>query len=124
MKLFGEPFHYTEQQCTQELAELFETSPHVRNLLQAIYALNPKALKGGITCRTCAGTVQANRRGYYSVPYKRVVLCADNIRSKEQLEQTLMHELVHAFDNTRKGKFQSMCHLIACGEVRASALGK
>lgn len=55
---------------------------------------------------------------------KRVVLCADNIRSKEQLEQTLMHELVHAFDSTRKGKFQSICHLIACGEVRASALGK
>lgn len=35
-----------------------------------------------------------------------------------------MHELTHAFDSLRKGKFKSVCHLIACGEIRASALGK
>ncbi|KAI8137107.1 peptidase M76 [Fennellomyces sp. T-0311] len=62
--------------------------------------------------------------GYYDGRYKRVVLCCDNIRSKQQLEETLVHELVHAFDATRKGKFSSICHLIACGEVRASALGQ
>ncbi|KAI8335142.1 peptidase M76 [Chlamydoabsidia padenii] len=54
----------------------------------------------------------------------RVVLCCDNIRSTEQLEETLVHELVHAFDASRKGTFSSICHLIACGEIRASALGQ
>lgn len=60
----------------------------------------------------------------YLTLYHRVVLCCDNIRSTEQVEETLVHELVHAFDASRKGTFSSSCHLIACGEVRASALGQ
>lgn len=52
------------------------------------------------------------------------MLCCDHIRSKDDLEDTLVHELTHAFDSLRKGKFKSICHLIACGEIRASALGK
>jgi inner membrane protease ATP23 len=51
------------------------------------------------------------------------VLCCDHIRSRDDLEDTLVHELTHAFDSLRKGKFKSICHLIACGEIRASALG-
>lgn len=50
-------------------------------------------------------------------------MCCDHIRSKKDLEDTLVHELTHAFDSLRKGKFKSICHLIACGEIRASALG-
>lgn len=53
-----------------------------------------------------------------------IVICCDNIHSEKQLESTLVHELVHAFDRIRTGTFSTMCHLIACGEIRASALGK
>lgn len=53
----------------------------------------------------------------------RIVICCDSLRSKRALEETLIHELVHAFDASRKGKFTSPCHLVACGEVRASKLG-
>lgn len=56
--------------------------------------------------------------------YKRIVLCCENIRSREDVEKTVVHELVHAFDASRKGTFDSLCHLVACGEVRASAIGK
>lgn len=51
------------------------------------------------------------------------MICCDNIRTREELEDTLVHELTHAFDSLRKGKFKSACHLIACTEIRASALG-
>lgn len=52
-----------------------------------------------------------------------MVICCDHIRTKDELEDTLVHELTHAFDSLRKGKFKSICHLVACGEIRASALG-
>jgi inner membrane protease ATP23 len=39
------------------------------------------------------------------------------------VEKTVLHELVHAFDASRKGAFDSLCHLVACGEIRASAIG-
>lgn len=81
-------------------------------------------LRRGITCRPCAGTQQASRMGYYDGQYKRIVICCDNIHSEKQLESTLVHELVHAFDRIRTGTFSTMCHLIACGEIRASALGQ
>ncbi|KAI8371712.1 peptidase M76 [Radiomyces spectabilis] len=113
-----------ERECTTELARLLETSPRIAILLNSIAALNKGALRRGITCRSCAGTQQQTRMGYYDGNYKRVVICCENIRSREDLEETVIHELVHAFDATRKGKFNSICHLIACGEVRASALAQ
>jgi hypothetical protein len=62
--------------------------------------------------------------GYYDGSFKRVVICCDHIKNKQELEDTLVHELTHAFDSLRKGRFKSICHLIACGEIRASALGR
>lgn len=53
----------------------------------------------------------------------RIVICSDKVQSKEHLEETVVHELVHAFDFARSGRFQSFCHMIACAEVRASSLG-
>lgn len=55
--------------------------------------------------------------------FKRVVICCDHIRTRKDLEDTVVHELTHAFDSLRKGTFKSVCHLIACGEIRASAIG-
>ncbi|CAO3632467.1 unnamed protein product [Mucor hiemalis] len=115
---------FTEQHCTNELDQLLKSSPKVAILLKGIQTLNKDALRRGITCRPCMGTNQESRMGYYDGTYKRVVLCCDHIRSKKDLEDTLVHELTHAFDSLRKGKFKSICHLIACGEIRASALGQ
>ncbi|RUS20497.1 peptidase M76 [Endogone sp. FLAS-F59071] len=108
---------YDEEQCTAELASILEESPRVRLLLSNVFKLNKKALVKGVTCRKCEGTLQHNKFGYYDPQYKR-------LRSKRALEETLIHELVHAFDASRKGKFTSPCHLVACGEVRASKLGQ
>ncbi|KAI9494774.1 peptidase M76 [Zychaea mexicana] len=125
MRFYESPkFKTTEQECTAELAGILETSPKVARLLQGIFTLNPRALKRGVTCRPCHGTEQSSRMGYYDGRYKRVVLCCDNIRSKQQQEETLVHELVHAFDASRTGRFTSMCHVVACGEIRASAIGQ
>ncbi|KAI9469073.1 MAG: peptidase M76 [Benjaminiella poitrasii] len=126
---------YTEQKCTLELDRILKTSAKVAVLLNSIRTLNKCALSRGITCRPCIGTIQESKMGYYDGTYKRrnsltridmfrVVICCDHIRSLKELEDTLVHELTHAFDSLRKGNFKSVCHLIACGEVRASALGQ
>ncbi|KAI7904505.1 peptidase M76 [Cokeromyces recurvatus] len=115
---------YSEQKCTLELDHILKTSTKVAVLLNAIQTLSKNALSRGITCRPCIGTTQESKMGYYDGTYKRVVICCDHIRTREELEDTLVHELIHAFDSVRKGNFKSVCHLIACGEVRASALGQ
>ncbi|KAG2209769.1 peptidase M76 [Mucor mucedo] len=115
---------FSEEKCTNELDRILKSSPKVAILLKGIQTLNKDALRRGITCRPCMGTNQETRMGYYDARYKRVVLCCDHLRSKKEIEDTLVHELTHAFDSLRKGKFKSICHLIACGEIRASALGQ
>ncbi|CAO3612679.1 unnamed protein product [Cunninghamella echinulata] len=126
MRLYEPPPHpfLTEEQCTAKLAHILNTSKKVGTIIQAIQVLNPKALKRGITCRPCSGTIQQDKMGYYDGTHKIIVLCCDNLRSTEQIHETLVHELIHAFDACRKGKFSSICHLIACGEIRASSIGQ
>ncbi|KAI8578299.1 hypothetical protein K450DRAFT_248175 [Umbelopsis ramanniana AG] len=115
---------FSEQRCTEELQHVLNNSSKAQTLLQSIFKLNKRTLVKGITCRSCAGTEQQEKCGYYDIQYKRIVLCCENIRSREDVEKTVVHELVHAFDASRKGTFDSLCHLVACGEVRASAIGQ
>ncbi|KAJ2958774.1 hypothetical protein NQZ79_g5661 [Umbelopsis isabellina] len=114
----------SEQQCTEELEHVLNHSAKAQLLLQSIFKLNKRSLIKGVTCRSCVGTDQQDKCGYYDGQYKRIVLCCENIRSRQDVEQTVIHELVHAFDASRKGAFDSICHLVACGEVRASAIGQ
>ncbi|KAI8973921.1 peptidase M76 family-domain-containing protein [Pilobolus umbonatus] len=119
-----QPEPYSERKCTEELESILKESPKVRALLYGIQTLNRNALKSGISCRACKGTTQESRMGYYDTTYKRVVLCCDHIKTREEIEHTLVHELTHAFDSCRTGQFKTVYHRIACGEVRASALGQ
>ncbi|OZJ02525.1 hypothetical protein BZG36_04262 [Bifiguratus adelaidae] len=115
----------SETECTAELQEILDHDPKIQVLLHAIFNLNGRrTLVRGVTCRTCKGTTQQDKYGYYDGQYKRVVICCDNHRSKQEVRNTLIHELVHAFDASRKGAFDSIAHTVACGEVRASRMGQ
>ncbi|KAL4208374.1 peptidase M76 [Rhizopus microsporus] len=126
MRLYQTPSlpSYSEEKCIIELGHILKHSKKVATLLVGIQHLNKDALRRGITCRPCAGTIQEQHMGYYDATYKRVVICCDHIRTRKDLEDTVVHELTHAFDSLRKGTFKSICHLIACGEIRASAIGQ
>ncbi|ORX96275.1 hypothetical protein K493DRAFT_314612 [Basidiobolus meristosporus CBS 931.73] len=114
---------YSEAQCTKEIASVLE-DPRVHFLLYAIRKQAKKSLVKGLTCRSCVDTVQAGRFGYYDPQNKRIVVCCEAIRSRKDLEETVIHELVHAYDAGRAGTFTTPCHNVACSEIRASALGQ
>ena len=46
------------------------------------------------------------------------------VEDARDLDNTVGHELVHAFDQCRRRHFERDCNLIACSEVRASAMGE
>jgi len=54
---------------------------------------------------------------------RRIVVCSDQMGSYRDVEETLVHELVHALDANRRGRL-SMLERLACSEIRASALGQ
>ena len=53
-------------------------------------------------------------------PTKGILICAETIDSKSSLEDTLSHELIHAYDNATIKNFSllNLKHL-ACSEIRA-----
>ncbi|KAI0015935.1 peptidase M76 family-domain-containing protein [Xylariomycetidae sp. FL0641] len=104
-------------------------SPTVVFMRQKIAALNGRLDDSNIVCRRCPkmmtedGWVHGQSGGWD--PNGGVLLCANDLRNKTELEDTLAHEMVHAWDHLRwkvdwVGE-KSLKHA-ACTEIRASML--
>ncbi|KAL1924133.1 uncharacterized protein VTP21DRAFT_7168 [Calcarisporiella thermophila] len=125
----------SERWCTEALKKVLE-SPRVIVLLRSIYHTRSRDLIRGVTCRSCSGTLQANKLGYYCPEFKRIVICSehhmpdDSNRSLDidaaanKLEDTVVHELVHAYDANRFKHRMPFHTATACSEIRASNLGQ
>lgn len=48
----------------------------------------------------------------------QVVLCENHLDDQKQLEETLLHETIHAFDYCRAQMDLDNCLHVACSEVR------
>ena len=56
-------------------------------------------------------------------PKYGIVLCANHLRNQAHLEETLSHEMLHAYDHLRyQVDWQNNLRHAACTEIRASSL--
>jgi inner membrane protease ATP23 len=108
-----------------------------RTLISAIVGNSCTALKdekGCAKCRICPNEGKWQYiSGYYNGQKGRVLICAEKEPSEEQIEATLTHELVHAYDHCRysmrvpfvgrQAPWALTCPAAACSEVRAYLLG-
>ena len=106
-------------------------------LLRSILANNCTAIKSEKSCARCRICPSEDKwaavNGYYNATKARVTICADKELSDQQVEDTLTHELVHAYDHCRFSKSIPMVGrqhpwaltgpATACSEVRAYLLG-
>ncbi|KAI1340561.1 peptidase M76 family protein [Xylariaceae sp. FL0016] len=133
-------FHYREQRyrihekrdcerCEKYRDWLLQHSPTVRFLSEKIEALNGKMDKDTIQCRRCParltedGNVHRQSGGFS--PDHGILICANEIQSRSHMEDSLSHEMVHAWDSLRwkvdwRGD-KDLKHA-ACTEIRASML--
>ena len=84
---------------------LFAHSPTVRFLRDKVDALGGRLDASNVVCRRCPGRVAADgsvvrQSGGFS-PAHGILLCANEIRNRGHLEDTLAHEMVHAWDHLR-----------------------
>ncbi|KAK0629846.1 peptidase M76 family-domain-containing protein [Bombardia bombarda] len=129
--------------CEEYRDWLFQHSPTVRFLREKIWALNGTLDETNVVCRRCPGRVVGSssteegaadgngggikvvrQSGGFS-PDHGILLCANEVRNRGHLEDTLAHEMVHAWDHLRwkvdwVGK-KDLRHA-ACTEIRASML--
>ncbi|KAM0559588.1 hypothetical protein ACHAPJ_004112 [Fusarium lateritium] len=117
------------KRCEADRDWLFTYSPVVRFMSEKIQDLNGRLDPSNVVCRRCPsqlgedGTVLRQSGGFS--PDHGILLCANEIRDRKHLEDTLAHEMVHAWDHLRfKVDFigQKSLKQAACTEIRASML--
>ncbi|KAI2637451.1 peptidase M76 family-domain-containing protein [Xylaria nigripes] len=133
-------FHYREsryianeerdcQTCEKWRDFALQHAPTVVFLRQKIEALNGKIDASNVVCARCPtrltedGQVHLQSGGFD--PRSGILICANQISSRSHMEDTLAHEMVHAWDHLRwKMDWvgdKDLKHA-ACTEIRASML--
>lgn len=108
---------FERTRCEKYLQRLLRGSPMVKFLLDALTKSNCKHPQ--IRCVPCPPETQAT--GTYD-PKTGVTLCQNWIDNGLQAEDTIAHELIHAYDHCRVKFDQDSCLHNACSEIRAANL--
>ncbi|KAI9773592.1 MAG: Mitochondrial inner membrane protease atp23 [Geoglossum simile] len=105
------------QRCEKQRDYLFKYSPIIRFMRERITELNGDLNSTNVRCRRCP----VRQAGGFS-PDHGIQICANEMRSQGHLEDTLAHEMMHAYDHLRfKVDWADLRHA-ACTEIRASSL--
>lgn len=100
--------------CEKWKQKLSQSSPILQFLVSELNKLSVSPL---VLCTPC----DPKRAGGFA-PGLGIVLCENNLSSKAHMEDTLAHELIHAYDNvTTKLNWKNKLH-VACTEIRAANL--
>ncbi|KAI9030807.1 metalloprotease ATP23 [Phycomyces nitens] len=117
-QLDGEIEEYQCKQCETWKENLIKNSPPVRFMMEELRKEGKPIKKDDFICSPC----DEDRSGGYN-PEIGVLLCQNKLNSKAHQERTMVHEMVHMYDDQKfKVDWMNLRHH-ACSEVRAASLG-
>lgn len=102
--------------CTSQLSYLFSYSPIIRFMRENINKLGQDINMENVRCKRCT----TNQAGGFDSEYG-IMICANQMKNKGHLEDTLAHEMVHAWDHLRFKVDRRNLRHAACTEVSASS---
>lgn len=105
------------KQCNEYKDWLLRYSPSVRFMQEQIGRIGGNINRTNIVCGKCD---EMKSGGFH--PELGILLCQNKIATRSHMEDTLTHELVHAYDHCRFDVDWSDLRHHACSEIRASSL--
>ncbi|KZF21563.1 hypothetical protein L228DRAFT_283712 [Xylona heveae TC161] len=107
------------KRCEADRDYLLQYSPIIRFLRTNIQQLSPDSdiNASNIRCRRC----DKRQNGGFEPGYG-IQICANEMRNQSHLEDTMAHEMVHAYDHLRFKVDRGNLRHQACTEIRASTL--
>ena len=82
--------------CDTDKEWLFQNSPIVRFMRHNINLLGQDINSDNVRCRRC----ETKQSGGFDPEYG-ILICANHLRNRGHLEDTMAHEMVHAWDHLR-----------------------
>lgn len=107
------------KRCEERKYHLMQSSPGVVFMLKQLKLAGCEMPENNFVCVPCEGD---DRAGGYRPSIGAIVLCAGHIYSKDHQEHTMMHEMIHMFDECRFKMDWSNLRHHACTEIRANSL--
>ncbi|KAH8150369.1 uncharacterized protein LAJ45_05580 [Morchella importuna] len=105
------------RRCEKNRDYLLRYSPIVRFMLKSVQQVGGDLSAENIKCLPCDGAL---RTGGFSPQYG-IMLCQNRL-DRGRMEDTLAHEMVHAYDHLRFNVNWDDLKHHACSEIRASSL--
>ena len=102
--------------CESNRDYLMESSPAVRFMLDELKKVGCETTREQVDCAPCFG----HKGGF--APFRGIRLCSNQVVKQGEAEKTLVHELMHAYDQCRFKVDWSDPRHHACSEVRAANL--
>ncbi|ORE09022.1 hypothetical protein BCV72DRAFT_224291 [Rhizopus microsporus var. microsporus] len=107
---------YQCNKCEVWKENLLKNSPPVRFMVDELKKIKKEVTKDDFLCLPCDET----RSGGFSPT--AIILCYNRLPEKKMQEHTMVHEMVHMYDNTKfKVDWTNLKHQ-ACSEIRAASL--
>ncbi|ORX55826.1 metalloprotease ATP23 [Hesseltinella vesiculosa] len=105
------------RQCEVWKKTLIKNNPPVRFMMDELHKIGKSVDEESFKCVPCDET----RAGGFS-PDEGIILCHNRLASKGRQEETMVHEMVHMYDNHKfKVNWTDLNHH-ACSEIRAASL--
>ncbi|ORX98969.1 hypothetical protein K493DRAFT_213461 [Basidiobolus meristosporus CBS 931.73] len=105
------------KKCEKLKERLMKYSPMVTFMLENLRKEGVEFRKEHFICMEC----DESRCGGFS-PDGFVALCQNRFISKKHMEDTMSHELIHAYDHSKYNVDWNNVYHVACTEVRAASL--
>ncbi|EQC27192.1 hypothetical protein SDRG_14994 [Saprolegnia diclina VS20] len=88
--------------------------------LETANATNGQPKKLQFLCVDCKQEgVEGKARAFFAAP-PAIVLCANRLRTQNDVSEVIVHELIHAYDYTVRGMDLTKPDVLACSEVRSA----
>ncbi|KZO94061.1 mitochondrial inner membrane protease ATP23 [Calocera viscosa TUFC12733] len=105
------------EQCQKWKTDLMWNSPAIGFMRKHMALLGQPVTPEQLSCQPCSAI-----RGGGMAKDGSILLCQNRIWDKQKMEDTIMHELVHAYDRAKFDLDLQNCRHHACTEIRANNL--
>lgn len=111
----------TDDDCESIVKALLDGDTKFKLLLESIGAVKEDEGRWKVKCRPCSRTgTEGKARAFITAHPSEIVLCSNRLPDRKNIEEALLHELVHAYDYSLARYDFYSCDGLASTEVRAA----
>jgi inner membrane protease ATP23 len=105
------------ERCDKVISTALKQNPYLNHLITAMDKLGCEVTSQFFKCKPCSKPAS----GFFDTKLG-IVMCENHPMTQKKSEDTIVHEMIHAYDHCKNVFDKNNCVHIACSEIRAQNL--